>query len=53
MDRPKLNMRQHILLDVVKDYNYEIFYHPGKEDMVAGALSRRRLVLLLDTYALG
>ncbi|KAJ9541886.1 LOW QUALITY PROTEIN: hypothetical protein OSB04_028392 [Centaurea solstitialis] len=40
MDRPNLNMRQRRWLDVVKDYDCEILYHPGKANVVADALSR-------------
>ena len=41
MDQPNLNMRQRRWLDVVKDYDCEILYHPGKANVVADALSRR------------
>ena len=41
MDQPNLNMRQRWWLDVVKDYDCEILYHPGKANVVADALSRR------------
>ena len=41
MDQPSLNMRQHRWLDVVKDYDYKILYHPGKANVVAEALSRK------------
>ena len=41
MDQPNLNMRQRKWLDVVKDYDCEIFYHPGKANVVADALSRK------------
>lgn len=41
MDQPNLNMRQGRWLDVVKDYNCEILYHPDKANVVADALSRR------------
>ena len=34
-------MRQHRWLDVAKDYECEILYHPGKENVVADALSRK------------
>ena len=34
-------MRQRRWLDVVKDYDCEILYHPGKANVVADALSRR------------
>ena len=41
MDQPNLNMRQRRWLDVVKDYDCEILYHPGKANVVADALSRQ------------
>ena len=41
MDQPNLNMRHRRWLDVVKDYDCEILYHPSKANMVADALSRR------------
>ena len=41
MDQPNLNMRKRRWLDVVKDYDCEILYHPGKANVVADALSRR------------
>ena len=41
MDQPNLNIRQHRWLDVVKDYDCEILYHPGKANVVADALSRK------------
>ncbi|KAL4038651.1 hypothetical protein IC575_002274 [Cucumis melo] len=37
----ELNMRQRIWLELVKDYNCEILYHPGKANVVADALSRK------------
>ncbi|KAJ9552642.1 hypothetical protein OSB04_016687 [Centaurea solstitialis] len=40
MDQPNLNMRQRRWLDVVKDYDCEILYHPVKANVVADALSR-------------
>ena len=36
-----LNLRQRSWLDIVKDYDYEILYHPGKTNMVTDALSRK------------
>ncbi|KAL0549241.1 hypothetical protein IC582_013722 [Cucumis melo] len=37
----ELNMRQRRWLELVKDYDCEILYHPGKANVVAGALSRK------------
>ncbi|KAL0556808.1 hypothetical protein IC582_005325 [Cucumis melo] len=37
----ELNMRQRIWLELVKDYDCEILYHPGKANVVADALSRK------------
>ena len=36
-----LNLRQHRWLEFVKDYNFELFYHAGKANVVTDALSRR------------
>ncbi|KAL0536821.1 hypothetical protein IC582_025783 [Cucumis melo] len=37
----ELNMRQRRWLELVKDYDCEILYHPSKANMVADALSRK------------
>ena len=37
----ELNMRQRRWLEMVKDYDCDIVYHPGKANVVADALSRR------------
>ncbi|KAA0058528.1 DNA/RNA polymerases superfamily protein [Cucumis melo var. makuwa] len=37
----ELNMRQRKWLELVKDYDCEILYHPGKTNVVADALSRK------------
>ncbi|KAJ9546328.1 hypothetical protein OSB04_018871 [Centaurea solstitialis] len=41
LEQPNLNMRQRRWLDVVKDHDCEILYHPGKANVVADALSRK------------
>jgi hypothetical protein len=40
----ELNMRQRRWLELVKDYDLEIHYHPGKANFVADALSRKSYV---------
>jgi hypothetical protein len=37
----ELNMRQRRWLELIKDYDLEIHYHPGKPNVVAHALSRK------------
>jgi hypothetical protein len=37
-----LNLRQHRWLELIKDYDLGINYHPGKADVVADALSRKK-----------
>ncbi|WVZ76239.1 hypothetical protein U9M48_024228 [Paspalum notatum var. saurae] len=37
----ELNMRQRRWLELIKDYHMEIYYHPGKANVVADALSRK------------
>jgi hypothetical protein len=36
---PDLNMRQRRWLELIKDYELEVHYHPGKANMVVDALS--------------
>ena len=37
----ELNMRQRRCLELIKDYNLDVHYHPGKANVVADALSRK------------
>jgi hypothetical protein len=39
--RSNLNMRPRRWLELIKDYDLEVHYHPGKANVVAGALSRK------------
>ncbi|KAL0561145.1 hypothetical protein IC582_001565 [Cucumis melo] len=41
LTQKELNMRQRRWLELVKDYDCEILYHPGKANVVADALSRK------------
>jgi hypothetical protein len=41
-----LNLRQRRWLELIKDYDLEIHYHPGKTDLVADALSQKEHVHL-------
>ena len=39
-----LNLRQRRWLELIKDYDLEVHYHPGKANVVADALSRKSYV---------
>ena len=39
--QPELNMRQRRWLELIKDYNLNVHYHPGKANVVADALSQK------------
>jgi hypothetical protein len=40
----ELNMRQRKWLELIKYYDYEINYHPGKANMVVNLLSKKSMV---------
>jgi len=39
-----LNLRQHRWLELIKDYDQEEHYHPGKANVIVDALSRKSYV---------
>ena len=41
-----MNLRQRRWLELFKDYDYIINYHPGKENVVTNALSRKIIYAL-------
>jgi hypothetical protein len=47
-----LNMRQRRWLELIKDYDLSLQYHPGKTNVVADALSRKVYVNCLSTEEL-
>jgi hypothetical protein len=46
----ELNMRQREWLELIKDYELEIHYHPSKANVLADALSRKSQVNMLATH---
>jgi len=42
-DQKELNMRQRRWLEFLKDFDFQLSYHPGKANVVADALSRKSL----------
>jgi hypothetical protein len=48
-----LNMRQRCWLELIKDYDLKVHYHPGKANVVADALSRKVhcSCLLVETFS--
>ncbi|XP_070049896.1 uncharacterized protein [Nicotiana tomentosiformis] len=47
----ELNLRQRRWLELLKDYDVEILYHPGKANVVDGALSRKSMGSLVHIEA--
>ncbi|GKC55313.1 putative reverse transcriptase domain-containing protein [Tanacetum coccineum] len=52
LDQKDLNMRQRCWLEFLADYDCEIRYHPGKENVVANALSQKERIKPLRVRAL-
>ncbi|GJU84364.1 putative reverse transcriptase domain-containing protein [Tanacetum coccineum] len=52
LDQKELNMRQRRWLELLSDYDCDIRYHPGKENVVADALSRKERIEPLRVRAL-
>jgi hypothetical protein len=50
--QPDMNMRQQRWVMLLEDYNLEVQYHPGKENIVANALSRKTQCNYLPTVPL-
>jgi ribonuclease HI len=46
----ELNMRQRKWLELIKDYELEIHYHPGKANVVVDALSKKSQVNMLAAH---
>ena len=42
-DKKELNMRQRQWIKFLKDYDFELLYHPGKANVVVDALSRKTM----------
>ncbi|GKB10203.1 putative reverse transcriptase domain-containing protein, partial [Tanacetum coccineum] len=52
LDQKELNMRQRRWLKLLSDYDCEIRYHPGKENVVVDALNRKERIKPLRVRAL-
>ncbi|GJU64558.1 putative reverse transcriptase domain-containing protein [Tanacetum coccineum] len=52
LNQKELNMRQRRWLELLSDYDCDIRYHPGKENVVADALSRKERIEPLRVRAL-
>ncbi|GJS57744.1 putative reverse transcriptase domain-containing protein [Tanacetum coccineum] len=52
LDQKELNMRQRRWLELLADYDCEICYHPGKENVVADTLRRKERIKPLRVRSL-
>jgi hypothetical protein len=50
--QPDLNMRQRRWLKLIKDYELEVHFHPGKANIIADALSRKAQCIYLPVVHL-
>ena len=50
--KKELNLRQKRWLELIKDYNMKLHYHPGKANVVADALSRKSYAKTLESTGL-
>ena len=48
----ELNLRQRRWLELIKDYDMRLHYHPGKANVVVDAFSRKSYVITLTTGGL-
>ena len=48
----ELNLRQRRWLELIKDYDMKLHYHPGKANIVADALSRKSYANILESKGL-
>jgi len=48
MSQKELNIRQRRWVELIKDYDFVIDYHPGKANVVANALSRKGKVVMSE-----
>nr|GFA79027.1 putative reverse transcriptase domain-containing protein [Tanacetum cinerariifolium] len=52
LNKKELNLRQRRWIELLSDYDCEIWYHPGKANVVADALSRKEMDKPLHVRAL-